>query len=52
MATVEQKQCIKPSLINTSAEVMVKKLALSNPEILKFINVFQLSDNNGIKIRI
>lgn len=52
VATVEQKQCIKPSLINTSAEVMVKKLALSNPEILKFINVFQLSDNNGIKIRI
>lgn len=38
--------------INTSTEIIVKKLALKNPDILKLIKVFQLTDSNGTEIRV
>ena len=49
---VEQRQYLKSTIINTSTEIIVEKLALKNPEILELINIFQLSDINGIEIRV
>lgn len=47
----DDKPELKPSnLINTSTEIIIKKLALKNPDILKLIEVFELTDSNGIKI--
>ena len=49
---IDENQYLKPiELINTSTEIIVKRLASRNPNILKLINVFQLSDSNGTEIR-
>jgi hypothetical protein len=51
-ATVKQKQSLKPNLINTSTEIIIKKMALKNPELLNLIETFELTDANDTKIRI
>ena len=48
----QEKEDPSPATINTITEVVVKKMASKNAKILKLINVFQLSDSNGIEIRI
>jgi len=38
------------SIVETSTEIIVKKLALKNPAIKNLINTFDLTDKNGIEI--
>lgn len=50
---VKKNQDLKPTeLIYTPTEILVKRLALKNSNILKLIDVFKLSDPNGISIRV
>ena len=49
----KKKSNVKPiEIINTPTEIIVKKLASKNPQILNLIKVFDLTDNNGTDIRV
>ena len=49
----KKKSNVKPiEIIKTPTEIIVKKLASKNPQILNLIKVFDLTDNNGTDIRV
>lgn len=48
----EEQKSIKNTMVRTKAETTALKLAKINPAIKKLIQEFELTDNNGILIRI
>lgn len=49
----KKKSVEKPAdIINTPTEIIVKKLASKNPQIINLVRVFDLTDNNGTEIRV
>ena len=48
---MDVKRKVPPiNLIKTSSQIIVENLALKNPNILKLVEVFELTDFNGIKV--
>ena len=48
---MDDKRKVPPiNLIKTSSQIIVENLALKNPNILKLVEVFELTDFNGIKV--